>query len=117
MAGSVKWMNYTADDGTAYSTLIDESNGILFGFTDVGGATASAEVMPKYLKMRRVNLKSADGKANRSVPVGSVTNDYFTGVSSVVTLNGINYNVTSTTGEKRRRAYSLDTGLDDGTAE
>lgn len=116
MAGSIKWMIYTADDGKKYATKLDESNGEAFGFDDVGGASSYDAVIPRSFKMRTVNLISADGKTRRSVPVGSITNEYWTGESGVAVIGGINYQVTSTSGERAVRPFALDTGLDDGDA-
>lgn len=116
MAGSIKWMVYTSDTGALYAVKHDESNGDLTGFLDFGGATGASNVIPKGFRMRGVNLISQDGKSRRRLEVGDPTNDLFTGESGVITLNGINYQVTSTYGEKAVRPFALDTGLDDGTA-
>jgi hypothetical protein len=117
MAGSIKWMIYTTDQGQRYATKIDESNGNLFGFEDVADiGDAAYTVMPKGFKMRKVNLLSAEGNARRSIPCGNSTNAFYTGADTNVTLNGLVYGVTSTTGEKAVRVYAIDTGLNDGSA-
>ena len=113
MAGSVKWMIYTADDTNTYSVLVDESNGEQTGFLDVTG-TADPGQIPRYMKMRAVNGVSSTGQ-RRSIPVGDPTNALWTSGGSF-TIGGVTYNVTSRRGEKSRFVLALDTGLDDGDA-
>ena len=115
MAGSIKWMVYTTDQGEALAVKCDESNGNLAGFQDYEAGSGAAEVMPRGFKMRGVNLISENGLARRRLHVGSVTNGLFTGDTAGVALNGIQYQVTSTFGEKRPRPFALDTALNDGT--
>lgn len=115
MAGSVKWQVYTADDDTEYAVLLDESNGLATGYRDfVDGDAGVIPLFPRYTKMRYVNLRSASG--SRQLYIGDRTNGLYTGATTTIVLNGITYNVGSAIGEKGRRPFALDTGIDDGTA-
>ena len=116
MAGSLKDMIYTADDGTEFFTLIDESNGIAGGFADVEIAGVPAIQLPRGLQMRYVNVINVAGTRRKRLWIGTATNDLFTGVQSVIGLDGEDFTVSSSRGEKRRRARNVDTGLTDATA-
>lgn len=115
MAGSIKWMIYTTDQGTKYAVKQDESNGTLFGFDDFTPEDVGVQVLPRGFRMRRVNLKSNTGETTRSVSAGKPTAGLYAGTDLTVSLNGIPYTVTSTTGERATRPYAIDTGLTDGT--
>jgi hypothetical protein len=117
MAGSVKWVIYTTDQATKLAVKQDESNAVLFGFDDYTSADTGTQIMPRGFKMRKVNMKSANGDTTRSVAAGKPTAALYSGADQTVTLNGIVYAVTSTTGERAARAYAPDTGLTDGTPE
>lgn len=114
MAGSLKDMIYTADNGDQFFTRIDESNGELAGFADVTVAGVPGIELPRGLKMRYINLVNVAGTRRLRIPVGTPDNDLFTGVASVIGIDGENFVVSSSRGEKRRRARNIDTGLTDG---
>jgi len=88
MAGSLKWMVYTADDGTAYSVKIDESNGELAGFDDITAAMEIAgtvpPVLPKNLKMRYATVVEPTSGSTRQIAVGKPTTPLWLG--SALTL-------------------------------
>lgn len=113
MAGSIKWMNYTADDGTLYAVLIDEDNGEACDFLDYSG-TADGAVMPKYFNMRYVNAISATG-VTRKFYVGTPDSTLLAGGGSV-TVGGTAYAISSKRGESRRLPRAADTGQQDGDA-
>lgn len=122
MAGSMKDMIYTADDGNLYVTRKDESAGEAFGFKDYTGVEAITARLPMSgFKMRRVNWQSNDGTMQRVFEVGVA--------NFPQAINGGNYSVftvegnalvekegylTSFKGEERRLPLAVDTGLTDG---
>ena len=77
MAGSLKWMIYTADSGDEYSVRIDESNGELANFGDVTAAMEIAgtvpPVLPKNLKMRYATVVEPTSGSTRQIAVGKPT--------------------------------------------
>jgi len=114
MAGSLKDMIYTADDGSKFFVRIDESNGEAAGFADVTEAGVPSVGLPRGLQMRYVNAISVTNPRTKRLYVGTATNDLFTGATSVIGIDGENFVVSSSRGEKRRRARNVDTGLTDG---
>lgn len=113
MSGSIKWMNYTADNGDLYAVLIDEDNGEAGGFLDYSG-TADGVVMPKYYSMRYVNAISLTG-VTRKFYVGVPDSPLLDGGGSI-TVGGVAYAISSKRGESRRLPRAADTGQQDGDA-
>jgi len=74
MAGSLKSMVYTADDGNQYVVKIDESNGELTGFGDVTIAMEIAGTvpppLPRNIKMRYATVQEGVSGSTRQIPVG-----------------------------------------------
>jgi hypothetical protein len=118
MAGSLKWMVYTTDEGNPYAVQIDESNGEANGFADYASGTALLETLPRGINMRYVNAISVtpDSPSSRQFKVGSLLSDAWTAPSGFI-ANGITYRVTSKRGEKKRIPFPQDTGLTDGDAD
>jgi hypothetical protein len=116
MAGSLKWMVYTTDEGTPYAVFVDESNGNANGFADYASATALLETLPRGIKMRYVNAISvtAGSPSSRQFYVGSLASDAWTAPTGLI-ANGITYRVTSKRGEKKRIPFPQDTALTDGS--
>lgn len=77
MAGSLKSMVYTADDGNEYVVKIDESNGELTGFGDVTIAMEIAGTvpppLPRNIKMRYATVQESESGSTRRIQVGSPT--------------------------------------------
>lgn len=77
MAGSKKYMVYTADSGSQYTVSIDESNGELAGFDDVTIAMEIAGTvpppLPKNIKMRYATLEESATGSSRKIAVGKPT--------------------------------------------
>lgn len=129
MAGSKKWMKYTADDGIQYGVVIDESNGEAAGFEDYadpaqGQPQTALPVLPKGAQMRYINVVDPTSGARRQIFVGKPDDDLWTGVATQILLplvasNGLiaaltAFLVASSVGEKFTRPISKDTGLTDG---
>lgn len=113
MTGSIKWMNYTSDNGTLYAVKIDESNGEAGGFLDVTG-TADGGILPRGAQMRYVNAISADG-IQRRFWIGAPDNALYTDGGSIVS-GGVTFNVSSRRGEQFPIVRAADTGQTDGDA-
>ena len=132
MAGSRKWVAYTADNSNKYSVQLDESNSELTGFTDITIADEIAGTvpppLPKGYTMRYVNVKDGATGSSRRLWVGSPTHPLVTGAAISILLwaftgatditTAISWAVTSFVGEitNERRPNSADTGFVDGDA-
>jgi len=116
MAGSRAWYVYVADDDTNYAVEIDEDAGALApaGFTPYTG-TPPLDLPPQGFRMRYVNAiqTSGDGAGFRSRKIycGTADSDLFSGDVTTTTLNGLQYSVSSTRGEKQRKPTAAPTGL------
>lgn len=116
MAGSRRWYVYTDDDGDDWGVELDEDTGSLsgLGFTAVTTST-ELNTLPRGVTMRTLNAvqTSGDGAGYRyrKFPVGTEEATLFAGTTSTFTVNGLNYTVTSTRGEKKRKPYGSNTGL------
>lgn len=100
---------YTADDGTAFQTLVDADEAAIAsrGWT---AAVVGGDLIPRGFKERRAHGLSATSGRRGSCRVGSTTATLWTGVASTFTVeaddNTIDtMTVTSRTGEKRRLAH------------
>lgn len=115
MAGSIKWVEYTADTGVKYAVKLDESVSESCFFDDYTELSSLATI-PKGLKMRYVNLVRLEAGATlrRTAPIGKFANwtDYASGGS--ITIDGVVWQVSSLRGEERRIPVSFDTGKNDG---
>jgi hypothetical protein len=89
MAGSLKSMTYTADDGTTFAVRIDESNGELLGFTDVVSGTP-VSTKPTVKSLRRVKLVDPTSGATRVLPVGNLSHGVWSGSITSVLLTLLN---------------------------
>jgi hypothetical protein len=116
MAGSLRWYIYRANDGTEYGVLLDEDTGNApaLGFDPVL-TESNLDTLPKGFVMRYVNAVQVSGSAAgfryRSFACGSDDADLFTGDVKTFTINGLDYEVTSTRGERSRRPRSTNSGL------
>jgi len=116
MAGSRAWYVYTDDDDQEFAVELDEDTGSL---TDLGFAAytpeADVDLLPRGMKMRYVNTVQTSGAGAgyraRPFPCGTTTAAAFANKDATFTVNGLNYVVTSTRGEKKRRAKAVPTGL------
>lgn len=122
MAGSMKWVRYTADNGQVYSVRMDESNSIAGGFADQKSGESTNE-LPKGMVMRYVNVLHGATGTRRRLYLGKPDNALKNGgvVNLVVytgtTAQAVQFQVTSYRGEKKRSVFAADTALNDGTAE
>lgn len=110
MAGSIKWMGYTQDNGEVCAMRIDESNGEQGGFLDVT-ANNQYPICPMALKPRYVNGVDAEGGGR--LKIGDPTNELYTD-GGTFTANGRTFSITSSRGEKGVRVTAADTGVTDG---
>jgi len=125
MAGSLKWMKYTADNGQTYAVRIDESNGEAGGFADVVPEDTGLTQLPKGIKMRHVNTYQAsasDRKRRFYIGGGEVLTDILAGTQTIIsapvvgTETAENFVITSYRGEQSSIIGYIDTGLNDGDA-
>lgn len=110
MAGSIKWMLYTGDNGTKYAVKVDKSNGEALGFEDYAGG--SETVLPQGTRMRGINCVNEDGN-RRFFKVGKNSDPNYNGTNKKVTIDDTEWHITSIRGEKAVRPIDLDTGDDD----
>lgn len=116
MAGSRAWYVYVDDDGNDYGVELDDDTGSLvgLGFTAYTGSPA-LDQMPKGMYMRYVNAVQTSGTGAgfryRSFPCGTDEAPIFGGTTATFTINGLNYAVTSTRGERSRKPTANNTGL------
>ena len=116
MAGSRAWYKYTDDDDAEYAVELDEDTG---GLADLGFAAYASgddiDLLPKGMKMRYVNATQTSGIGagfrSRPFPCGSTEAPAFANKDATFTINGLSYVVSSTRGEKKRRAKAIATGL------
>jgi hypothetical protein len=100
---------YTADSGTVFQTLVDADEAAIAS-RGWAAATVGGDLLPRGFKERRVHGVSATSGRRASCRVGSSAADLWTGVATTFTVeaddNTIDtMTVTSTSGEKRRRAH------------
>jgi hypothetical protein len=120
MAGSLKYFRYTADDGTNFALLADESNIETVNDTETQPITPAVKYkVPSNLKARTATFQSADGLIRREVVVLNTTRfgaldgtfSYTDGTSGVaVFLRSLN-------GERVQLPGLSDTGQLDGDAD
>lgn len=116
MAGSRSWFVYNDDDGENYAVELDEDTGTLAGldFTPYTGAP-TLDQLPRGTFMRYINAVQTSGTGAgfryRSFPCGTDTSTLYDGTAATFTVNGLNYSVTSTRGERTRKPTAKNTGL------
>lgn len=116
MAGSKKWFIYNDDDGENWGVELDEDTGSLVGldFSPYTGSP-SLDQLPRGKFMRYINAVQTSGSGAgfryRSFPCGTDTAPLYDGTQTTFTVNGLNYAVTSTRGERTRQPTAQNTGL------
>lgn len=123
MAGSLKWFQYTTDNGDDFGIYMDESNGEVVGNADFAPLVSDAVIyaLPRNVKPRTALYRSIDGKVSRRIPVtdpeASIATlpQSFT-VAAIDTNPAQQLNLTLFRGEEVRRLTGFDTGLDDSDA-
>lgn len=116
MAGSRAWYVYSSDDGNQYAVELDEDAATIntAGFTVYSGQVV-LPLMPKGMKMRYVNAIQSTGAGagfrSRRIFCGTTESALFSGTAATVTVNGMNYVVSSTRGERQRKPKAAPTGL------
>lgn len=123
MAGSIKDVIYTADNGKNYIVRLDESNAEAGGFDDYTGET-DISALPVGFRMRYANVVEPVSGAKRQIPIGKTSADIWTGTAisillflvGVATPGNAAFTVSGLVGEAVRRARAADTGLTDGDA-
>ena len=117
MAGSRAWYIYTDDSDQEFAVELDENIG---GKPDLGfvayATGQDVELLPKGMKMRYVNTVQTSGGGagfrGRPFPCGTKEAAAFTNKDATFLINALNYTVTSTRGERKRRAKAVATGLE-----
>ena len=69
MAGSIKWFEYTTNDGDTFAIKMDESNGEAVGNADYTASSTAVFALPRNIKARMARYVSADTLYTRSIPV------------------------------------------------
>lgn len=123
MAGSLKAMVYTGDNGKNYVVNIDESNGEAAGFDDFDG-DETISPLPKGYQMRYANTIDPVSGAKRKIYVGKTSNAIWTGTAvsillylvGIATPGNVAFSITGLVGEAVRRYKAADSGLTDGDA-
>jgi hypothetical protein len=116
MAGSRRWFVYNDDDGENYGVELDEDTGTLGGldFTPYTG-NPTLDQLPRGTFMRYINAVQTSGTGAgfryRSFPCGTDTATLYDGTQATFTINGLNYSVTSTRGERSRKPTANNSGL------
>lgn len=103
------YKSYTADDGTAFQTLVDadEAADATRGW---GAAVVGGDLIPRGFKERRVHGVSAATGRRGSARIGDITAGLWTGVDTTFTVEANDntvdtMTVTSRSGERRRLAH------------
>lgn len=69
MAGSIKWFEYTTDDGDVFAIKMDESNGEAVGNADYTAASTAVFALPRNVTPRKARYVSADTNYARLIAV------------------------------------------------
>jgi hypothetical protein len=101
--------SYTADNGDLFQTLVDADEAAIAARGWAAGVPGG-DLLPRGFKERRAHGVSATSGRRASCRVGATTADLWTGVATTFTVEADDnttdtMTVTSTTGEKRRRAH------------
>lgn len=128
--GSRRWFQYNGDRGLTYAVQLDESTyenaDLGFGGVEAGadGPVANGRVIAATgslpLAMRYVNLAhvNTDGYTERRTAyVGSLTAPAFNGSISVVTIDGVDWSISSTRGQRTAGVTVTDTEKLDGDVD
>lgn len=119
--GSRKWMGYTANDGTVLGVKIDESNGEQLGFVDVTDTNVGdMQPLPSGFKMRYLNCVLVGGTNNETIRrkfnVGTLAAFNAAIAARKITIDGEDWGISSTRGEKSTIIFAYDTAQTDGDA-
>lgn len=117
MSGSIKWMQYEADNGDMYLKRIDESNGEAAGWEDVTTANQNKPIMPQGFTPRYINVVRAGASGEdirRKIYVGTPAKMIDLLDAGIIVLADGSYNIRSYRGEKRTTVYAIDTAQNDG---
>lgn len=126
MAGSLKWLNYTDDEGQVWAYRGDESNleslitatGSTAGTGDYIAGATNIYSIPRNLKPRTALFRNASGTVSRRiiVPTAGVFTALAAGQSYTDDTSGETVVFVSRRGEELTVPFAQDTGLNDGDA-
>jgi len=122
MAGSMKTVAYTADNGSQHCIKVDESNVEMIMGAQVP-ASGAFPALPKGTEPRKVRLEDITGKIKRVVPVLTQARfNELTGATALTLGSGdidelVDVRIRTKVPEKNRFIpRNFDTGKDDGDA-
>lgn len=98
LLGERNWYLYTADNGNQYSYFTDADLGAAVGAT----LDDSNQTLPRGLKPRGVNCQDADGNKKFVIVPSTTSTVWTTDGASTLTIDGVNFTVTSKRGERIR---------------
>lgn len=120
MAGSLKWFNYTADDGEVFGLLADESNIEAVNGAEVTPITNTTKYkLPGNVRPRKATFLSTDGLIRREVVLlnAAAVALQTPGTSYTDQTSGDAVFLKAVDGEKVTLPTLGDTGLLDGDAD
>lgn len=122
MAGSIKWFEYTDDEGSTWAVQMDESNGEAVGNADYTDTSTATMQLPRNCNPRYARYVNAAGTIARNIIVTSAAANAGTLPATISVLDALGATVELVlkqfVGERMTRIpAALDTGLTDGDAE
>lgn len=119
MAGSLKWFEYTDDEGDTWAVEMDESNGEAVGNSDYTTSSTATMMLPRNCKPRYARYVDAAGKIARNIIVtaaGANAGSVPATISIVDALGAtVELILKQFVGEQMTRIpAAIDTGLTDG---
>lgn len=119
MAGSIKWFEYTDDEGSTWAVQMDESNGEAVGNTDYTDTSTATMQLPRNCKPRYARYVDALGNIARNIIVTAAGANAASLPATITVIDALGATVTlilkQFVGEQMTKIpAAIDTGLTDG---
>lgn len=119
MAGSLKWFEYTDDEGSTWAVQMDESNGEAIGNTDYTETSTAKMQLPRNCKPRYARYVDAVGNIARNIIVTAANASTGSLPATIEVIDALGATVTlilkQFVGERMTKIpAAADTGLTDG---